>query len=379
MSQKENLEEIMSLDFLQSDLFQSDLFQLNFSLLDLSQFHFIRAELLWLIIPCLLSLFAIRSITKNKSSWEKVVSPHLLKFLIVSQKKQTKVHSFWLSLIICCLIIFAISGPSFRQQAIPIIQTESARVIVLDLSLSMDATDIKPSRLDRARFKIMDILNKNTEGTIGIVVYAGDAFVISPLTSDAKTIASFVPTLSTGVMPVLGSRPDLAIQQAINLLKNAKQPTGQIIWLTDGVNQRYTNIINNQLNQQNYLLSILAIGTPQGAPIKLPRDKGFLKDKQGNIVLPKLDSQQLKKIAQHNNGQYVELSSNDDDVNFIMSLLEENNDQTFESDEKISQWLDDGYWLSWIILVLIFIRLFKQTSPIKTNPNQTNQQMGKPS
>ena len=190
---------------------------------DFSQFHLLRPELLLLIIPTVLALYGVRHLSRKQSSWHNVISPHLLKFLMVSGEQQKSHVSYWLTGIIAVLLIIAVSGPSFRQKTVPVFKAETARVILLDLSLSMDATDIKPARIDRAKYKIMDILEKSKEGTTGLMVYAGDAFIISPLTSDANTIASMVPMLSTGIVPVLGSRPDIAIEKAISLLENAKQ------------------------------------------------------------------------------------------------------------------------------------------------------------
>lgn len=330
---------------------------------EFAEFHLLRPELLWLILPTIMALYGVRHLAKKQSSWENVISPHLLKFLMISGEQQKSQVDFWLITLIVSLIIFAVSGPSFRQKTVPVFQTESARVILLDLSLSMDATDVKPSRITRAKHKIADLLAKNNEGTIGLVIYAGDAFIISPLTSDANTIASMVPTLSTGIMPVLGSRPDIAIDQAITLLDNATQSKGQIIWITDGIDKKYIQAVKQSLSSSRHVVSILAVGTEQGAPIPLPDNKGFLKDTAGNIILPKLTAGNLREISQSNNGQYVEMSANSDDIEYIMSLLEmATDDDASESDERISRWVDDGYWISWLILLFMLIKLFRRNS-----------------
>jgi len=344
--------------------------------LDLSLFHFLRPELLWLIVLLVLILFGVKQISNRESSWQQVISPHLIKFLMVSGKTTTTKNNLWLTGLIAFLMIIAVSGPAIREKNVPIFQTEDSRVILLDLSLSMDATDIKPSRIDRARFKIMDILEQTKEGTIGLVVYAGDAFIISPLTSDSNTIASMIPTLSTGIMPILGSRPDIAIKKAIELLDNAKQSSGQIIWITDGVEDEFKDGVIDALANTKHLLSVLAVGTEQGAPIPLPDGNGFLKDNNGNIILPKLNASSLKSIVSKANGQYVELTASNNDIDFIMAILaqqkefEKNNGDNLnanESDKRISRWIDDGYWLSWIIGVLFLIRLLKNSFSPKSN------------
>ncbi|MGX5174242.1 VWA domain-containing protein [Aliikangiella sp. IMCC44653] len=331
----------------------------------INNFHFTRPEWLGLIVPIIILFLLLRSQNQKQSAWHQVISPHLLKFLLQSSQS-TKVRSgILLAFSIALLSIIAISGPSFREKSVPVFESDNAQVILLDLSLSMDATDIKPSRLERAKFKLMDLLATTNEGTIGLVVYAGDAFVISPLTSDAKTVANMVPTLSTSIMPVLGSRPDLGVAKAIDLLKNAKHKNGQIIWLTDGVEFQHTSAITDIINSSGYELSILAIGTAQGAPIPLPNKNGFLKDSNGAIVVPKLQIQPLSNIADKTNAGIVELTADSYDLDYLkqrfqMSLDAQINSE--QSEQKISRWIDDGYWLVVIVMALLFIHLLRFSS-----------------
>ena len=326
---------------------------------NIQDFHFIRPELLFLLVPAVLLILFARYRSRTRSAWQSVISPHLLPFLFVKGESQKVKSGLFLAAIISLLMIIALSGPSFRQKSVPVIQTENAQVILLDLSLSMDATDIKPSRLQRARHKLTDLLSQTKEGSIALVVYAGDAFVISPLTSDAKTIETMVPTLSTNIMPVLGSRPDLAINKSIELLKNAKYSYGQIIWLTDGVDSEFIEPISESINAANYELSILAIGTEQGAPIPLPDKSGFLKDRAGNIVVPKLQTQELKDIAANTDSGIVELTADSKDIDYLVARYQGDGDESDgeKNEQLISRWIDDGYWLIWIVLGLFLVRL----------------------
>jgi len=336
---------------------------------ELSDFHFIRPALLWLLIPALVLVYHLKQSAKRQSAWQNVISPHLLEFLFQSGSKQgskQKTRStLLLTTLIILLTIIAISGPSFRQKSVPVFQTEHAQVILLDLSLSMDATDIKPSRLERAKFKLMDLLNRTKEGTVALVVYAGDAFIISPLTSDANTITSIIPTLSTGIMPVLGSRPDIAIDKSIALLKNAKATHGEIVWLTDGVESDYVDTISAAIKQSPYQLSILAVGTNQGAPIPLPDGNGFLKDNSGSIVVPKLEESKLKDITQQTNAGYVKLTADNSDIEYLQQYQKwqaEYNEDIDDNEQMISRWIDDGYWIVWIALALFLLKLIRQPS-----------------
>ena len=333
---------------------------------DLSHFHFLRPELLLLLIPAISLLYLARQNANKQSSWQKVISPHLLEFLFVKGEEQSASRfPFWLSATLITLLVIAMSGPSFRQKPVPVFESENAQVILVDLSLSMDATDIKPSRLDRAKFKLIDLLNRTKEGTIGLVVYAGDAFVISPLTSDSNTISNMVPTLSTQIMPVLGSRPEVGISKAIELLKNAKHSRGQIIWLTDGVESNQTGQIISLVESSGYQLSILAIGTEQGAPIPLPNGNGFLKDSSGSIVVPKLEVNELKTIADSLDAGFVSLTADQSDIDYLqeyLALQNEDADSPENQDQKISKWIDDGYWIVWIVILLFLVKIIRQPS-----------------
>ena len=146
------------------------------------------------------------------------------------------------------------------------------------------------------------------------------------------------------------------------MLENAKQPKGQIIWITDGLEKEYISKIKQSIANTKHLLSILAIGTEQGAPIPTPDNNGFLKDSAGNIILPKLDSDNLKEITESSNGQYVELSANSSDIDFILQALDlDTSEDASQSDERISRWIDDGYWISWLVLLLMFAKMLRRT------------------
>lgn len=132
-----------------------------------------------------------------------------------------------LLLLLFSLVIFALAGPAFEKRPQPVFKAQSALVILLDLSRSMDAEDIKPSRLNRARYKINDILKQRKEGQTALIAYAADAFVVSPLTDDADTITAQVPALETHIMPAQGSRLDLALQKARALFINGGQNKGR--------------------------------------------------------------------------------------------------------------------------------------------------------
>ncbi|MEL0068602.1 MAG: VWA domain-containing protein, partial [Gammaproteobacteria bacterium] len=268
----------------------------------LAEFHFLRPYWLLGLIPLAVLVFSLWRNQKSANAWGQMIDEHLLKHLLIAQQKvnKAKIHNGWFVLS-ALLAIVALAGPTFEKRPLPVFETELSKVVILDLSLSMNATDIKPSRLARAKFKINDILTATKEGQIALIVYAGDAFVISPLTTDAKTIATLVPPLAPELMPVLGSEPFKAFELASELFANAGVFSGQIIWITDGLDDDDYRETQAFMAQTSHQISILAVGTSEGSPIPLADGQGFLKNSNGEIVVPSLNYAVLQSLAQENN------------------------------------------------------------------------------
>jgi len=242
----------------------------------------------------------------------------------------------------------------------PVYELEKAQVLVLDLSYSMFATDIKPNRLSQAKFKAIDLIKQWSEGEKALIAYAGDAFTISPLTRDGNAIINHIPNLSPDIMPVTGSRADLALDKAIELLQNAGYHEGHIVFISDDISAAQSEKMAAQLSDSHWVVSVLAMATPQGAPIKLP-DGGLLKNSSGDIVLPKLDAQPLYDIAQANDGLYLTARTDSDDIKQLGSFFD-NKQARKESTEQASAdnfAIDDGYWLSFLLIPLCLL-LFRK-------------------
>jgi len=248
-----------------------------------------------------------------------------------------------------CLGLIALSGPVWEQLEQPVFRKQSAWVVVLDLSRSMDAGDIVPTRLSRARHKLVDLLKQRGEGQTALIVYAAAPFVVSPLTQDAGTIIAQVSALNTALMPRQGSRPDIALKKAGGLLRQAGVTSGRVLLMTDGLDNVPQSALENAvstLKNQGHRLSILGVGTLEGAPITLP-DGGFLKDEKGAIVIPKLNEMTLLQLARLGGGDYARLSVTESD---IAKLFAEEAAQRFETETEdtgmtADRWREEGPWL----------------------------------
>ncbi|MFT6051262.1 MAG: Ca-activated chloride channel family protein [Halioglobus sp.] len=325
----------------------------------IGELHLMRPEWLWCLIPAFLLALILGYLRRRSGSWSEIIAPELLPYLIASQAGSRR-HSL-LPLILLAWIVASIAaaGPAWKKIPQPIQQKQDALVLVLDLSYSMQAQDVSPSRTIRAQQKLLDLLGQRAEGQTGLIAYAGDAHIVTPLTDDNPTIANLIPALNPGMMPVLGSDPASAILLAIDLLHSGGITGGKILLITDGVDTKSSEAIGEALAGKNIALAVMGVGTPTGAPIPLPQG-GFIKDKQGNIVVPALNEPQLRALASDSRGNYAKLSLDDRDLDYLLSsnvLLD--NEQTVTLDRTADAWEDQGYLLV-LFLLPISLALFRR-------------------
>lgn len=321
----------------------------------ITNFHFLRPLWLLAIFPLMFIVWFMLRKNLISRSWKAVCDSRLLPYLLVNANANKVTWPLYLLAITALIAIIAIAGPAWRELPQPVYRTQSSLIIVLDMSQSMDATDVKPSRLARARHKILDILHKRNEGQTALIVYAQEAFVVSPLTDDTKTIASLVSSLGSELMPNQGSQPKLGVKKAVELLQQAGVNNGDILLVTDGLGEARNKEILDQLAGRGHRLSVLAVGTEAGAPIQLNQG-GFLKDRSGAIVVPKFNERPLRDLAHQNGGRYARLVTNDSDIEYLLKQIEnipmaekqdaDNKRLNIEAD----QWREEGPWL---LLVLI--------------------------
>ncbi len=319
--------------------------------MNIAEFHFIRPYWLLALIPYLVILVLMLRNKLSQGNWSAVCDAALLPYLLQEKAVNQSRWPLTAGAVAALLVIIALAGPTWERLPSPVFRNDSALVIALDLSLSMDAADIKPSRLVMARYKIADILKQRKDGQTALLVYAGDAFTVTPLTDDTETIDSQLSALNTDIMPSQGSNTASALEKAAELLKQAGLQKGLIVLVTDGVDVDKTLPAVKALGK--YQLSILGVGTDDGAPIALP-EGGFLKDQQGNILVPKLNSSELAKLAQAGHGVYQTITANDADMQTVLTNVDRSVEQQGKQNDNLllDQWADKGPWLLLPVLPL---------------------------
>lgn len=325
--------------------------------------HFLRPYLLLAIVPAVIAVILLFYKRRSQNSWSQICDAHLLRHLAVDTGKGRARASLIIFLITLIISVIAMAGPAWRQTEQPAFRNQRAVVVVLDMSYSMLAQDIKPSRVERAKYKVLDLLESNKDGQTSLVVFAGDAHAVTPLTDDINTIKSQIEPLDPMIMPFPGSRPDQGVKRALELLKNGAAKNGEIILLTDGTDDYWEQLqdVAADVNGAGHVLSIIGVGTAGGAPIP-SAEGGFIQNSAGGIVLPKLDESRLKRVAAEAGGRYFTIAVDGSDIAAIDRFNLQKKKIDAEKKQHVSAaWSDDGYWLIFLILPVVLLSFRKGT------------------
>jgi Ca-activated chloride channel family protein len=338
----------------------------------------------WLLLSPLLLLLLIKKQQREQSAWSKLLSPGIAKYLVESPKQSKQ--SQWSLAALFALIIIALSGPSIISDNVPLYREGSARVLIMDMSYSMRARDVKPDRVELAKYKALDLLEQWKDGETALIAYAGDAFVLSPLSSDTNTLANLIPHLKPELMPAHGSALNLAIEQAAELIKQAGYAQGDVVVIGDGVSEQQMQLSLSSLQQHKLRFSMLALGTKDGAPIPL-EDGSMLKDQSGSIVIAKLEADNFLPLCQKTGGICQLISADNSDIEKLSSLRSRDFDSDQPSNQQTQVRKDIGFYLlpfillmllnsvrrAELLLVSLCVSIFALPKPALANSVWTNQ------
>jgi Ca-activated chloride channel family protein len=329
----------------------------------LEQFHFSQPFWLWfiLIIP-LVWLFMPRSRKTPDARFAQYADSHLLPHVLIRQTpdlrgRRTYLKRWSLLWLIGCL---AMAGPRWDFTDIKVFQPGSDLVVLMDLSRSMESTDVKPSRLARARQELDDLFNLNTSVRVGLVAFATVAHVVAPVTEDMQTLRHLLPSLSPNLIQLQGSRLSGALERARVLL--AGQPAGNhqgILLVSDGdfIEPGLEQTVR-ELHEDGIYLYVLGIGTPQGGSIP-GSNGGWLQDARGRRVVSRLEEGQLQLLAQAGGGMYQQADYRDSDSKALLAHIQ-NNAPPRLKENPIRVWHERYYILMSVMLALL-LSLFRQS------------------
>ncbi|MCG3202501.1 MAG: hypothetical protein NFCOHLIN_02384 [Gammaproteobacteria bacterium] len=317
--------------------------------MSVADLHFLRP--LWLLaLPALPAIIRLlRGHAVQGTPWRRVVDAALLPHVLArpgSAATRSVRRLRWLLVAAYTLAVLALAGPAWKRLPQPVFQDRSAVVIMLDLSRSMAAQDLRPSRLARARFKVADLLAQRRAGMTALVVYAQDAYGVVPVTDDAATILNLLPVLEPDLMPAQGSRPERAIALALELLRQGGMPRGDLLLITDSLTPEQAGEIARELEPHDHRLSILAMGTVAGAPIPRPGG-GFFETEEGKPAVARLDPAPMQALVGGRGGRFLIGRGDDSDVQALARLFATRigAEVTAKSDRTSERWREEGPWL----------------------------------
>lgn len=307
-------------------------------------FRFAHVELLYLLIVIpLMVVFYVVAVGRKKKAIAEFGNPELLKPLMPLLSFKRGAWKFVMLLVALVFVILGVAGPQFGSKLQQVQKQGVELMVVLDVSNSMMAQDIKPSRLDKAKMAIARMVEKLSNDKVGMIVFAGDAYVQLPITTDYSSAKLFLSNITTDIVPVQGTAIGAAIDLAVKSFTPETETSKAIIIITDGENHQDDAVeAARRAREQGITIHTIGMGLEQGAPIPEKGKPGqFMKDGSGNIVVSKLDAETLGEIARAGNGLYIRASNTE--VGLSTLLDEINSMQKSLLEEKVYSDYDEKY------------------------------------
>ncbi|MFL1527350.1 tetratricopeptide repeat protein [Pseudomonas sp. O230] len=307
----------------------------------------------WLLLLPLLGwlLWQLWHRQKRAGRWQMILPPAFHSALLSGGNgRDSKLP--WVALGVAWLLtILALLGPSWERVEQASQKPADPLVVILELTPEMLATDVTPNRLEQARRKLFDLLQNRSDAQTAIVVYAGSAHTLVPLSDDLLTSRNLLEALKPSLMPQTGHRADLAVTKALALLNQGALGDGRILLIGSSLTELEREGIQQALDGKSTQLLMLGIGTAEGAPIT-QEDGSFLKDDQGAILVPHLDEPNLKAFVNGLDGRYRHARLDDADLRALGLLDGPRNLRNDGQTLRLDTWADQGYWLLLPLLLL---------------------------
>src|SRR5262245_45021926 len=315
----------------------------------MGDFHFLRPEWLLALLAALLLAWVVSRRDDVRARWRGIIAPHLLDHLVIDRRARWRLRPLHLTVALIALGALAAAGPTWEQERPPFVEDRAPLAIAIDLSQTMDAIDVTPTRLERVKLKVHDLLAQRPGTRTAVFVYAGSAHMVLPLTDDAAMIRTYVDSLATGLMPVPGKDTAKALA-AVEAGLAREQVPGTILFITDGVEPAASGALTNYHGIHEIM--VLGVGTAEGGPVRTGSDS-FLSDATGRRVFSRLDVDGLKKLKDAGL-RVATITQDDTDVAWIARRAQAHLQQ--KQADAATRWKDAGWWL--VIPVALFALLW---------------------
>ncbi|WXL24406.1 VWA domain-containing protein [Ectopseudomonas mendocina] len=307
----------------------------------------------WLLLLPLLSylLWRLWHLKKRTGRWQALL-PAAFHATLLSTQTGRQSRLPWYALCLAWLLaLLALMGPSWEriEQSSP--KPANPLVVMIEMTPDMLASDASPNRLEQAKRKLLDLLEARPDSQTAVIVYAGSAHTVVPLSDDLATSRNLLDAMTPTIMPKPGKRADLAVAKALQLLEQGSQGNGRLLIITSALTQAEEQGISQALSGNSNRLNILGVGSPEGAPILL-EDGSFMKDSQGAIIMPRLDNAGLSSFASKVGARYQRATLDESDLHTLglfdsgRSIREDNQMVRLEA------WADHSHWLLLALLLI---------------------------
>lgn len=326
-----------------------------------TQFHFIRPLWLLALVP-MFFLVWLRWREESKPSWKDILPEHLRNALTIGERGWRKQLPLKLLMLIVFIAIVICAGPTWQRESSPFGEDKASMLVVLDNSDSMLQKDLPPSRLERSKQKIRDLLAARKGGKTGLVVFAGSAHVAMPITQDSKVFDPFLAAITPEIMPVQGKLAEKALPLIDQQLQG--QPGSTVLLVSDGVNPATIEQYQAYFSGKPYQLLILAAGNA------------------GIVSNNPMDLDSLQKLASQTNGRLVEVTVDNSDIEQLNRYVERNMQLNGESSMPwkdmgyqllfpialiMMLWFRKGWLVQWCVIVMVSGTLLMPTSAMAEN------------
>ncbi len=312
-------------------------------------FHFLRPWWLLAVVAAGLLVWLLDRQTDMRARWRNLIAPNLLDHLLIDQVATRGLRPVHLIAALLALSAIAAAGPTWEKERPPFVEDRAPLAIAIDLGPTMDATDITPTRLERAKLKVQDIMERRKGARTALFAYAGSAHMVLPLTDDASLIGTYLAALSPALMPVEGKNTAKALQVIETALAGETAP-GTILFMTDGVDRPSFPAFSGYKGRND--LMVLGIGTAEGGPVKTGNGE-YLTDAGGARVQARMDLDALKALQSASSTEVATVTLDDADVDWIVHRIQ--SAYTQKTDAGLQRWRDAGWYLTIPIALLVML------------------------
>lgn len=331
------------------------------------KFAYPNALFLYILLLLIVGIFLYAGY-KRRSDLRKYGSPELLGAMMPEASRHRPQLKFWLTFTALCFMVLLLARPQFATKVETVKRQGIETVIALDISNSMMAQDVAPNRLERSKNIISRLVDGFEDDKVGLIVFAGDAFIQLPITSDFISAKLFLESISPSLITRQGTNIKAAIDMATRSFTPREGVGKAIIIITDGENHEGGAVeAAKAAAEKGMMVYVMGVGSPEGAPIPGERSNDFRRDKEGNVIVTKLNEQMCQEIAAAGNGVYIRI----DNTSNAQKILQKEVDKLAKADLDTAVYSehDEQFqvmaWIAFVLLLLEMLLMVKKNPKLK--------------